>query len=323
MRNILGIDIGGTKCSVVLGKAQNEELSIISKMRFSTGAGRGPEYTLERIFNGISQVLEKCGMSVSSLDAVGISCGGPLDSKRGIIMSPPNLCGWDNVHIKKIFEDKLGVKTLLQNDANACALAEWKYGAAKGFENAIFMTFGTGLGAGIILNGKLYEGTNGMAGEVGHIRLEDFGPVGYGKSGSFEGFCSGGGIAQLARMKVMEKLQMGEKISLCEDMEGLNKISAKDVGDAADAGDEPAREIYRISGYYLGKGISIIIDILNPEIIVIGGIFAKSGHLLRPAAEEVINRECLALSRKACRIVPAGLGDEIGDYSALAVALND
>jgi glucokinase len=210
---------------------------------------------------------------------------------------------------------------MLQNDANACALAEWKYGAAKGFENIVFITFGTGFGAGMILNGRLYTGASDMAGEIGHIRIDENGPVGYGKSGSLEGFCSGGGIAQLARTMILEKLQMGEKVSLCKDLSKLNKIDAKTVAYAAGKGDMLAMDIYRKSGYYLGKGLSIIIDMLNPEIIVIGSIFARSVELLWPEAEEVINRECLKLTRDTCKIVPAGLGDEIGDYASLATAL--
>lgn len=273
------------------------------------------------MFETIGQILNKNGTAIEEIKKIGISCGGPLDSKKGIIMSPPNLPRWDNIHITKIFEEKYNIKTSLQNDANACALAEWKFGAAKGFDNVIFLTFGTGLGAGLILNGRLYSGTNDMAGEVGHIRLEHFGPVGYGKAGSFEGFCSGGGITQLARIKVLEKLQMGEEVSFCNSMEDLASLNAKIVGDAAENGDHLAKEIYSICGHYFGKGLSILIDILNPQVIVIGSIFARSRSLLWKSAKEVIDSEALTFSRDVCRIVPAGLGEMIGDYASLAVAL--
>ena len=142
-----------------------------------------------------------------NLKRIGISCGGPLDSKKGIIFSPPNLPGWDNVPITRILSDEFGVETALQNDANACALAEWLMGAERGHSNMIFLTFGTGMGAGLILNGRLYSGTNDLGGEVGHIRLAKTGPVGFGKAGSFEGFCSGGGIAQLAKSIVFGKAE--------------------------------------------------------------------------------------------------------------------
>lgn len=326
MKNIVGIDIGGTKCAIILGrntvdnKSGIADLSILDKYIYKTDSSKGPDYMLAEIEDGIEEILSKNNLNRSAVAAIGISCGGPLDSKKGIIMSPPNLPGWDDIHIVEIFENKFGIKTSLENDANACALAEWKYGAAKGFSNVIFLTFGTGMGAGLILDGKLYSGTNGMAGEIGHVRLENIGPVGYGKAGSVEGLCSGGGIAQLAKTKVLEKLQMGEAVSFCRGMDQLDSINAKVTGDAAEAGDELAREIYGISGKYLGRTLSILIDILNPEIIVIGSIYTRSSGLLRDSMMEVINRECIKISREACKIAPAGLGEKIGDYAALAVA---
>mgnify|MGYP000912434193 FL=1 len=256
------------------------------------------------------------------IEATGVSCGGPLDSKTGVVMSPPNLPGWDNIPVVKMLTERYGFKAGIQNDANACALAEWKFGAGRGTENMIFMTFGTGLGSGLILNGKLYAGTNDMAGEVGHIRLSGFGPVGYGKAGSWEGFCSGGGIAQLARTIIMEKFQMGEKVSFCQSADELSNINAQLVAEAAMKGDELALNIYRISGEYLGKGLSVLIDILNPEMIVIGSIFARSKELLEPHAMKIIEKEALAHSRNVCRIVPAMLGEELGDFAALSVASN-
>ncbi len=229
-----GVDIGGTKCAVTLG---DDSGNILSKVKFETTDVKN---TLNRISEEVSKL--------KNISSVGISCGGPLDSKRGIICSPPNLPKWDNVEICSLLKEVSGVPAFLQNDANACALAEWQYGAGKGCENMIFLTFGTGLGAGLILDGKLYSGTNDMAGEVGHIRLSPFGPVGFGKSGSFEGFCSGGGLKQIGQMLAREKLQMGEKTLYCQSMEELDKISAKTIADAADMGDETAKEAYRICG---------------------------------------------------------------------------
>jgi glucokinase len=318
---LLGIDIGGTKCAVVLGK-EEENLDIIDKVSFPTEAHKGFQYTYEKIIEAIERIININNVKTQYVKAIGVSCGGPLDSKRGVILSPPNLPGWDNISITEMLEVRFGIPVSLQNDANACALAEWKFGAAKGYENAIFLTFGTGMGAGLILNGRLYSGTNDMAGEVGHVRMETCGPVGYGKAGSFEGFCSGGGIAQLARLKVMERLQRGESTLLCSSLDDLAKLSAKAVAEAASNGDELAKEIFRVSGEYLGKGLSILIDVLNPEIIVIGSIFARSQELLWPAALKIINEESLSMASQVCRVVPAALGDEIGDYAALAVAAN-
>ncbi len=303
----LGIDIGGTKCAVVLG---DENANIIKKVRFET---------MDKD-NTILKLIE-IAKEMGSFQSIGISCGGPLDSKRGIIMSPPNLVGWDDVPICQILKDEFNVPVFLCNDANACALAEWKFGAGKGTQNMVFLTFGTGLGAGLILDGKLYSGTNDMAGEVGHIRLENFGPVGYGKKGSFEGFCSGGGIAQLGKMLAVENLQMGKTVSYCENIEDLDKITAKDIADKAYEGDESALKVYQLCGAQLGRGLSVIIDILNPERIVIGSIFQRSESLLREHMEMYLKEESLALSRNVCSIVPAELKENLGDIAALSVAM--
>jgi glucokinase len=258
----------------------------------------------------------------SNLVKIGISCGGPLDSEKGVIYSPPNLPGWDSVPIVEIFQKEFDVDTLVQNDANACALAEWMMGAGVGTNNMIFLTFGTGMGAGLIINGRLYPGTNDLAGEAGHIRLAEDGPVGFGKAGSFEGFCSGGGIAQLAVSIVSEKLLTGERVDFCPSKDILNDITARTVFEAAIAGDPVAKEIVNISAAYLGKGLAVLIDILNPECIVIGSIYARNEELFKPHIEKVLEREAIPAARKVCKIVPAALGDNIGDYAALRVALN-
>lgn len=328
MKNLLGVDIGGTKCAVIFGRlseksSKGDEIDIQDKAKFSTELQKGYLYTLEKISEAIKDMLNRNSLDIKEIDGIGISCGGPLDSKRGIILSPPNLIGWDNVPVLEFFKNRFGIETRLQNDANACALAEWKFGAARGYKNIVLLTFGTGMGAGIILDGRLYSGTNDMAGEIGHIRLSENGPVGYGKAGSFEGFCSGGGIAQLAYIKTLERQQLGEKAELFTAVGKSGALDAKTLGDAADAGDTLASEIYRISGHYLGIGISILIDILNPEIIVIGSIFSRSQNLLWPEAKKVIEQESLRHSRSVCSVVPAGLREHIGDYAALTIALGE
>ena len=254
-------------------------------------------------------------------EKIGISCGGPLNSSTGTIEGPPNLPGWNNVKITDILEKHYGVCARLENDANACAVAEWKFGAGRGASNMVFLTFGTGLGAGLILNGRLYSGTNDNAGEVGHIRLDRFGPVGYGKSGSFEGFCSGGGLAQLGYIKALEKSQSGIYPSYFKKGMTVADVTAKTVADAADAGDETAIEVYRICAEQLGRGLSVLIDIINPEKIVIGSIFARSENLIRESMEKIIREEALPQAAGCCKVVPALLGERIGDYAAIATAL--
>lgn len=317
---MVGFDIGGTKCAVTIGKETEEGLQILAKKSIPTDLSVSAYEMLDRLCELVALMLQTEASGQSMMDCIGISCGGPLNSTTGIIQSPPNLPGWDNIKIVEYLEKRFGVKAYLQNDANACAVAEWLYGAGKGCRNMIFLTFGTGLGAGLILNGQLYTGANDMAGEVGHIRLAEFGPVGYGKTGSFEGFCSGNGIAQLGQMMAREKLQMGETASYCDSLEQLDKITAKSIAEHAKNGCEDALEVYQICGEKLGYGLSVLIDVLNPERIVLGSVFQRSEELLRESMQRVIDRECLVASRMVCEVVPALLGDSIGDYAALAVA---
>ncbi len=317
---LLGFDIGGTKCAVILGNTNEKEgIDIIDKVVLPTNK---PVYDMiELLFDTAEQLLQEHSVLNENITGIGISCGGPLSSKKGLILSPPNLPGWDNIPIVALAESKFNKKVLLQNDANACAIAEWKYGAGKGYNNLIFLTFGTGMGAGLILDGKLYSGTSDLAGEVGHLRLADMGPVGFGKAGSFEGFCSGGGIAQLAQIKVRQKLQMGQKVSFCNNLDDLPALTAKIVAEAALKGDEVAVDIYKTCGIFLGKGLSLLIDILNPEVIIMGSIYGRAKCLIEPYMKEVIEKESLFDSYTVCKIVPAALSENIGDMAALSLAI--
>lgn len=297
---VLGFDIGGTKCAVLLCCLQNENIRWENRAEIQTTGDW--KAVLDHLCGLAGEMLETCKADPSDC-RIGISCGGPLSPDRTVICSPPNLPGWDEVPVVSYLSEKLSMPAKMLNDADACALAEWKYGAGKGCRHMIFLTFGTGLGGGLILNGRLYTGASGLAGEVGHIRMEKSGPVGYGKAGSFEGFCSGGGIRQMA----MKKLQ--------------KDITAKDVADAAKAGHEDARELFFESGRYLGKGLALLIDILNPEVIVIGSIYARSHEFFKHSMEEEIRREALELSAAACRIEPALLGEKTGDYGAVMAAI--
>lgn len=309
-----GIDIGGTKCAVSLGQMKDDgDFEILEKEKFAT---LSPYETLDKF----AEILQRL-LNGRKLNAIGISCGGPLDSKTGVIMSPPNLPGWDNIPAVDFFKERFGVPTIIQNDANACCYAEYKFGAGKGYNNVIFLTFGTGLGAGLILDGRLYSGTNDNAGECGHIRLAKDGPVGYGKAGSFEGFCSGGGIASLGRTMTLDKINKGEKVAFCPTLDDLDSINAKVIADYADAGDEFAKSIYAVSGRHLGMGLSVLIDILNPEVIIIGSIFSRSRNLLWEECKKVIDKEALPGAASVCKVVTSGLGEKIGDYAALSLAV--
>jgi|SRR5690625_3309371 len=318
MRRLLaGLDIGGTKCAVVLGEEDDKQnIEVIAREEFPTL--ESPEETIDRMGQILSDLLKN---HQANLQSIGISCGGPLDSEKGLIMSPPNLPHWDNIDIVTPYEEQFQVPVAIQNDANACALAEWKWGAGVGHKNVIFLTFGTGMGAGLILNESLYAGTNDMAGEVGHIRLEDDGPVGFGKAGSFEGFCSGGGITRYSQEIVKQHLLSGtQETKICSSIDQLEQITAKSVAEAAQQGDELALEIFTTVGQKLGEGLAVLIDTLNPEKIIIGSIYLRQEVLLRPMMKEVLKNEALERSLNVCSIVPSGLGEAVGDLASLSVA---
>jgi len=307
MKRFLGIDIGGSKCGVCIG---DSGMQVFSHRRIATAPG--PEATLA--------ALERCARELlrenEVVDAIGIVCGGPLDAKAGLILSPPNLPGWDAVPVTSHFAGRLGVAAFLQNDANACALAEWRHGAGRGSRNMMFCTMGTGFGCGLILDGKLYEGTNGNAGELGHVRLAPDGPVGYGKAGSVEGYCGGAGIARLAGIRLDEWQASGRASALGVVVE----LSAKAVAEAARHGDTLAGLIYSEVGENLGRALALAVDLLNLDRIVLGSIFVRNEALIRPAMERVLREECLAGALQACTVRAAELGDSVGNIAALMVA---
>jgi len=324
---VIGIDIGGTKCAVSLGREIRRDgrasLEVVSKIKFPTLSEKGPEYALGQIEQTVAQLLEEARTkNLGVVQAIGISCGGPLDSRKGLILSPPNLPGWDAIPVVDRLTAKFGLPVSLQNDANACALAEWQFGAGQGFSNLVFLTFGTGMGAGLILDNRLYSGTNDLAGEVGHVRLSERGPFGYGKFGSFEGFCSGGGLVNLARQLIEKRWQAGQSVAFCPAPGDLDKLSAETIAQAALTGDETALEVFRLSGQYLGRGLALLIDLLNPEAIIIGSIFSRQRDLLWPHARAVIETEALALAAQVCQVLPTGLGEQVGDFASLAVAIS-
>jgi glucokinase len=318
MTLLAGVDIGGTTCSVALGEADGGDVTLVNKTGFQTPGP--PDATLRRLTRELDDLIEQEGTRPG---AIGISCGGPLDSERGVVYTPPNLPEWDGTDVVTPFNEQFGVPTALQNDANAGALAEWQWGAGRAHDNIVFLTFGTGMGAGLVLDGSLYVGENDMAGEIGHVRLDDEGPVGYRKAGSFEGFCSGGGIAQLARERAEARLDAGSPPAFCASRTELSDVTAEKVGKAAQAGDDLAREIFHDVGARLGEGLAVLVDVLNPARIVIGSIYLRQQSFLEPAAQEILREEAIERSREVCEVVPAGLGEQVGEFASLAVAKNE
>jgi glucokinase len=314
----VGVDIGGTKTAVVVSRKPPE---VVSRIEFATLPEKGPQQAIDQILAALHLMLAQLRVGPDSLRGIGVSCGGPLDPHTGVIQSPPNLPTWIDVPIVEILTRELGCPVLLQNDANAGALAEHRYGAGQGTRNMVFLTMGTGLGAGIIIDKKLYSGSSEMSGEIVHVRLTRTGPVGYNKAGSVEGWASGGGMAQIARVMLNSARKRGHK-SLLLDLPEEHIITARDVGLAAGEGDTVARSVVTASGKKLGLGLAILVDILNPERIVIGGLAIRLGDMLLRPARRVLSEEALAPALAACTVVPAMLDESIGDVAALCVAMD-
>lgn len=288
---LLGIDLGGTKTAVILGTPSGE---VIAREQFATTTAAETRRRITEAARGFGRDFSR----------VGIACGGPLDVARGRLLAPPNLPGWEGAELVSWFESDLQKPVAMVNDANAGALAEWRWGAGMGCTDMIFLTCGTGLGAGIISGGRLLAGAGGNAGEIGHVRLTEEGPLGYGKRGSVEGWASGGGIGRQA-----------------VDAGWPAGTSTKDVAIAADAGDTRAIALLENAGIKLGRTIAILVDLLNPQVIVLGSLFVRARHHLEPSLLRELHAEALPELVAACRVVPAKLGESIGDLQALAAAM--
>jgi len=303
---ILGLDVGGTKTAIVLGDVAGR---IYERVQFPTRSDAGFEATFQDLVHHLTRLRSQAEAQGRTPTVISVSIGGPLDIERGVIYSPPNLPGWDAVPLKDLLQDRFALPVYVEHDGNAGALAEWYFGAARGARNVVFLTMGTGLGGGLILNGQLYRGTSDLAGEVGHIRIAETGPVAYGKAGSWEAFCSGTGIARLAALRFPERWGCGE-------------ISVRDLAELARAGDADALTVFNEAGRYLGRGLAILLDILNPEVIVIGSLAVRLGELVLAPAREEMRREALPGAVASCRVVPAALGERIGDVAALCAAIS-
>jgi glucokinase len=315
---LIGVDIGGTKTAVLVSV---KPPGVLDRIEFPTRPEKGPGPALALIKKGIDDLLSRHLLKRGTVQGIGVSCGGPLDRIRGVIQAPPNLSTWVDVPIKAILEEEFRAECHVENDANAGAVAEHRFGAGQGCQDMVFITMGTGFGAGIIINGHLYHGANDLAGEIGHVRLTRSGPIGYYKAGSVEGWVSGGGIAQVARRIVVAAQKRKTKTILAEGVRSGRPITARDVALAAQKGDAVAARVIHSTGKRLGAVLAVLIDILNPERIVIGGLAMRLGNMLLDPARNVVQREALALSATTCRVVPAALGERIGDLAALSVAM--
>ena len=300
--SILGFDVGGTKIGVVIGTTRGE---IYARKTFPTHTERGFQPVFDEMVDTAEEVLHQAR---SAVVAVSVSVGGPLDVLGGIIKSPPNLPGWVDIPLKQLLARRFRLPVYVEHDGNAGALAEFYFGAGRGFRNVIFITMGTGFGAGLILDGRLYRGTSDVAGEAGHIRVAEDGPLCYGKAGSLEGFGSGTGIARLAQLMYPDRWGP--------------EATAVEVHDAWRNGSPEARAVFERASLYLGRGLAILADLLNPQRIILGGLGVRAQEALIEPAKRVFADEALAEAKRVCEIVPAQIGESIGDIAALCAALD-
>lgn len=313
---VLGIDIGGTKLAAGVVTLSGE---VISQDRVPTLAAQGPDPVIDRLIALCRHVVELAGVAWSDIAAAGVGCGGPLDPNTGVIMEPPNLPGWIDIPLVQRLQDALGISVYLDNDANAAALGEHRFGAGQGVANMVYLTISTGIGGGIIIDNQLYQGQNGNAGEIGHMSVVFNGrECNCGSRGCLEAYASGTNIAARAREAVLA----GEPSRLVELAGGLpDKINGEVVDQAIRAGDPVATRIWDETMEILGAGIANVINIFNPSRVVLGGGITNFGDRLFSPIRRIALSRAMGPLAQVVDIVPAELGGQVGVLGAAAVAM--
>lgn len=310
---VIGVDLGGTQVRAALSDATGQ---IYRRVATATKADEGQDAVIERIKSLIDQVWPKPDQG--TVKAIGLAAPGPLDPTSGVIVFAPNLPGWDMVPLRNIIAGAYGLPTFLGNDANLAALAENRYGAGRDIADMIYITVSTGVGGGIITHGGMLLGSHGFAAEVGHMTVEAQGARCLcGNSGCLEAYASGPSIARHA----VEALHQGATSMVTDMVAGdLSRITAKELHDAAKAGDRLAQAEFRRAGFYLGVGITSLLHLFNPRMIVLGGSVMKVGALLTDAIWEVIRARVPHQYWEGLSIVSAALGDDVVLIGAIALA---
>jgi glucokinase len=270
--------------------------------------------TVNRLINDARLLVqEHCG-GMDRVLGVGICCGGPLDREKGVVLGPPNLPGWDGVPVCAMTEEALGIRAYLDNDADCCALAEYLFGAGRGKEIVVAFTWGTGVGAGIVSHGRLYTGSAGLAGEIGHVTyVTDGRNCRCGKRGCIEAYTSGSSIPKIAQ----ELVDSGMESVL----EGAGSIDAQMVCDAARSGDQLAAQVLRDAARAMGRAVAIAAHVLNPDVVTLGTMAVKAGDILMPEVLRVVNEEVWECIRSGLIVMPSPLGDRVQDLAAISVFL--
>ncbi len=309
---IAGIDIGGTKIAVEIESLNGEK---IAARRLPTQVEIGANAIVETIFQAIDEMLAE---NQSKLVSIGIGCPSPLDTEKGLVMSPSNLQDWESFPIVKLFQDRFNAPVVLENDANTAALGEFVYGAGRGFKNIVYVTVSTGIGGGIILDGEILHGIGGDAGEIGHTIVQPDGVrCNCGSVGCLETICSGVHIARRAQ----ERMANGEKSLMVEMVDDISEISAKTVVEAMQKKDKAAIEIWDETCRFLAIGIGNLITLIAPEAVIIGGgIAAASGDLLLDPVKRFLPNFVSMVPAEKITILPAELGSQSGVCGALVLA---
>ena len=316
--HVIGIDIGGTKLATVVA---DKDGNILQKVRKLTESEKGPRHAVELILSMVGEVLDLAGLRREDISGIGVSCGGPLDTKTGIIYSPPNLPGWDALPLKEMIESEFHIPTVIENDANASALAEARFGGGRGYDYVLYMTMSTGIGGGIIANGEIYHGANDSAGEVGHQILLPDGPLcGCGQYGCLEALCSGPAIARRAQEAIVDQPHTGV-LALANGE--VDSVRSEHVLQAARDGDALAIDLVEETAYYMGWGIANLVNILNPQIVLLGTIAVAAGDLLMDPIRRTVTEMAMQRPLETVKIMPAELGDSIGDLAAISLVIDN
>jgi glucokinase len=304
---VVAVDLGGSKIAVAI---ISDDYRMLARERRPTLAEEGVDSVINRVISSVRQIINSGNISLSQLGGISLAAAGAIDSQRRIITLSPNLPGWRDIPLGSIIEERLGIRTWLLNDANAAALGEHHLGAGRGVDNLIYLTIGTGIGGAIIIDGKLYTGACGSAGEIGHMTIEVNGPrCDCGNFGCLEALASGRAIAREAK----NRLSAGGRSSLTEAVAGkVEDITAKEVATAAQQGDALANDVIKHIATYLGVGMVNLVNIFNPEMIVVGGGVASMGGLLLEPARQVVKERAFPVSAAAVRIVTTELGNDAG-----------
>ncbi len=311
MAKRIGIDVGGTNVKIALVDGEGK---IIYSNSVPTYAKMGYEYTVNNIKQAIKDLMKETNTNSKEIQGIGFDFPGQVDYKTGVVKLAPNIPGWVNVPIAKMIEDEFHIPTRIDNDVRCAALGELKFGAGKGCENFVCITVGTGIGSGLVINGKLVRGASNAAGEIGHIKLQmNGGPIcGCGDTGCLEAFASGPSIVAMAQDYIR-----GGKSTKFRELAGVdNEITPYIVAKAAEEGDPVAKRIFEIVGEYIGIGLTSVINLLNPEKVIIGGGVAEAGELLLDPIRRTIKERAMVVAGNAVEIVPAQLGNSAGVIGA-------